>query len=715
MTLTRRQFLEAGTLIGGGLVVGISFAFESLSSYPHTIPGALQPNAFLQVTPDGRIVFEIHKTEMGQGILTGLTTLVAEELDVSPEHIETRFSGIHPDFMNPQFDLMITNASSSIITCFDPVREAAATVRSLLLQAASQSWGVGPDVVVMKDGTVFEQGGNRRANIGEFVELAASLPIPEHVDPKPREQYRYVGRYEKRLDSGGKVNGSTTFGIDTAVPDALTAVVVRCPQFGGSLESFDAGEARGMPGVVDIFEIERGIAVVADGYWHARQAANKVKPVWKTPQATQQSSATIDAEQTRLLDARAAQDKAFEGDGVLAAEYTAPFQAHACMEPMNATAQVHPDRVDVWVSTQAPGIMRAGVARALGRPVEQVNIHWTFAGGGFGRRVYPFACIEAAVIAARTGRPVKVIWSREDDIRHDLYRPAVKCRMHAELVDGETRRWRYRVCAPSLNATLLRGIRARLFPPDLPPAEFDKIIAGAVSEDTDNLEGAVDSPYRLGEKDIDQVFWEPGIPVSFWRSVGNSFNGFFMEGFIDEMAEHAGADVIEFRRAHLEPGSRPRRVLDAVVKAADWGNTAPGVHQGVAIDEMKGSVIGQVADVEVKGNRILVRRIVCVVDAGMIINPDIAKTQIESCIVWGLTAALKSEVTIEDRSVKQGNFNDFPLLKFDETPLMEVHFIDSPEHPVGIGECAVSTVAPAVANAVFRATGKRLRSLPLRL
>jgi isoquinoline 1-oxidoreductase subunit beta len=715
MKLTRREFLAASSVVGGGLLLGFTLSAEEQLTYPNRIDGAFQPNAFIQVTPDGRIILQIHKTEMGQGILTGLATLVAEELSISPRRIETQFAGIHPDYLNPQFNLQITNASSSIITCWEPVREAAAAARTMLLQAAAQSWQLETASLVMEDGYIVERNGDRRASVGDFATLAATMPVPETVELKAPEDFRYIGKFEQRLDSAAKVDGTTIFGIDIAVPDALSAVVVRCPQFGGTLESFDVGEALGLPGVVDIFKIERGVAVVARNYWHALRAAGQVQVTWRVDESTQPSSDDIDREQGRLLDVRAAKDEAFSGEGVLHAEYTAPFQAHACMEPMNATARVGTDVVDIWVSTQAPDIMQAGVAHALGRPVEQVTVHSTFAGGGFGRRVYPFTCIEAALLAARVGRPVKVIWSREDDIRHDLYRPAVKCRLSAKLGAGEVKRWRYRVCGPSLQATLLRGIRSRLFPPDLPDEEFERIVAGASSEDTENIEGAVDSPYRLGEMDVDQVMWEPGIPVSFWRSVGHSFNGFFMEGFIDEMAHQSGADVIDFRRAHLEPGSRARRVLDQVVEASQWGNAKPGVFQGVAIDAIKGAVCGQVADVEVRDGRIHVQRVVCVVDAGRMINPDIAKTQVESCIVWGLTAALKSQVTITNRAVKQSNFHDFPLLAINETPNMEVHFVASDEHPSGVGECAVAPVAPAVANAVFRATGRRLRSLPLRL
>lgn len=716
MAISRRGFLIGSGVVGGGLVLGFALTRDKAPPpFPNGIAGALQPNAFLQVTPDGRIVLQIHKTEMGQGILTGLATIVAEELNTPPTQIETQFAGVHPDYLNPQFDLQITNASSSMITCYVPVREAASAVRTLLLQAAAQNWNVDVGKLEFRDARVYDEANGRDIGIGELVEAAAALPVPESVELKPRAEFRYIGRFEDRLDSEPKVNGAAMYGMDTQVPDALTAVVVRCPHFGGCLESFDDSEARSAPGVLDIFDIESGVAVVAKHYWHARRAADLLKVTWDPDDATQQSSGAISQEQTRLLDAREAEDGAFAGDNVLTAEYTAPFQAHACMEPMNATVAIGADNVDVWVSTQAPGIMQSGVARALGRPDEQVTVHSTFAGGGFGRRVYPNAVIEAALIAQKIGQPVKVIWSREDDIRHDMYRPSTKCRMSADLGDGAVRAWRYRICTPSLHATLVPGIRDRLFPAWLPDFALKQIVAQAERDDIENIEGAVDSAYRLGEMDADQVMWRPGIPVSFWRSVGHSHNGFFMEGFIDEMAHHAGADVVEFRRQHLEPGSRARIVLDRVVELAEWSNTEPGVYQGIAVDQIKGAVSGQVADVVVEGNEIRVKRIVCVVDPGLVINPDIAKTQIESCIVWGLTATLKSEVTIDNQSVVQSNFHDFPVLRMNETPKMEIHLVESGDHPAGVGECSVAPVAPAVANAVFQATGKRLRSLPLRL
>ena len=715
MKLSRRALLVTGGIVGGGLILGFNLTREKKSPYPHGIPGSLQPNAFLQVTPDSRIVLQIHKTEMGQGILTGLVTLVAEELSVSPWSIETQFADVHPDYLNPQFDLQITNASSSMITCYLPVREAAAAVRTLLLQAAARTWNVGVDALYTSEALVMDRSGGQQAAIGDFVELAATLPVPGKVKLKARSDFQYIGQFDSRLDSAAKVNGSAAYGIDTVIPDALTAVVVRCPHFGGRLREFDASEALNSPGVVDIFAIDPGVAVVAGRYSDARRAADRLEVEWVPDESTQESSATIGREQARLLDARDAEDPPFAGDNLLSAEYTAPFQAHACMEPMNATAAIGESKVQVWVSTQAPDVEQAAVAQALGRPVEQVTVHSTLAGGGFGRRVYPNAGVEAALIAEKVGRPVKVIWSREDDIRHDFYRPSVKCRLSAELHGDEVKRWRYRICAPSLHATLVPGIKARLFPAWLPEFVFDQIVAQAARDDIENIEGAVDTPYLLGEKDVDQVKWSPGIPVSFWRSVGHSFNNFFVEGFIDEMAHRAGADGIEFRQKHLEPGSRARIALDRVVEAADWGNTEAGVFQGVAVDAIKSAVCAQVADVQIEGDQIRVKRIVCVVDPGLVVNPDIAKTQIESCIVWGLTGALKSQITIDNRAVQQSNFDDFPVLRINETPKMEIYLIESGDHPAGVGECAVAPVAPAVANAVFQATGTRLRSLPLRL
>ncbi len=713
MTISRREMLIASGGLASGLVFGFNIAAAKPSTYPHPVDGALQPNAFLQVTPNNRVVLQIHKCEMGQGILTGLTTLVAEEMNMAPSRIHTEFAAVHADYLNPQFEMQITNASSSMITCYTPLREAAATVRSLLLQAAADEWGVEPKELQLAHG--FVKGKGKRAPLGALVARAAALPLPANVTLKPRHEFTYIGKFDRRLDSASKVDGSARFGLDIQLPNALHAVVVRSPHFHGELKHFDAAAAKKARGVSDVFAIESGVAVVADSYWHARQAATLLEVAWDIDASVQESSTTIAHEQSRLLDEKDLADGPLVGNQIISAEYTAPFQAHACMEPMNATANVTDDGADVWVATQAPDIMRSAAAAALQLSTERVIVHSTYAGGGFGRRVYPQAVVEAVLISQKMGAPIKLIWSREDDIRHDKYRPAVKCRMSARIDGAQVKHWRYRICTPSLHETLLHGIRARLFPPEVQGDAFAAIIEQAMADDIESIETPLDTPYRYLEKDVQQVMWQPGIPVSFWRSVGHSFNGFFVESFMDELAFQARTDPVEFRHQCLRANSRPRKVLDRLATLADWGNTAAEVSQGVAIDVIKGTVCGQIADVRVVNGEILVDRIVCVVDPGMVINPDIAATQVESCIVWGLTDALKSEVTIADRATVQSNFNDFPVLRIDETPRMVVDFIESGDHPAGVGECAVAPVAPAIANAVFRATGTRLRSLPLRL
>ena len=714
MGLSRRGFLAVSGAVGGSLVLGIDLR-AATTEYPNTIAGGFQPNAWLQVTSDNRIVLQIHKAEMGQGILTGLATLVAEELDIDPRRLEIEFSGVHPEFINPQFDMQITNASSSMITCYLPVREAAAAARSMLMQAAAEAWGVAPATLRMKDAMIFNGDSNRQAPLGEFVALANTLPVPEQVTLKDARDFEYIGRFEQRLDSKTKITGTAPYGIDATVPGAASAVVVRSPHFGGSVKSFDAAGARSSAGVIDVFLTDQGIAVVAESYWQARQAAERLQVEWDPGAVRGVSSASIAQQQDVLLSAAAAEDAPLAGDQVLNVEYTAPLQAHVCMEPLNATVAIGSKQVDVWIGNQAIDVVQAAVAEALDRPRAQVTVHQTFMGGGFGRRVYPDAAVEAAVIANHVGRPIKLTWSREDDLHHDAYRPAVKCRMSAMMEDGAVKQWRYRICGPSHWQTLIPGISALQM-----PGERREVVAAiaaqeAQANDRENLEGAQDTPYRLGTMKVDQILFAPGIPVSFWRSVGHSFNAFFVDGFIDEMAYAGGIDPVTFRLNHLAEGSRERRALARAADAANWGKTTADVVQGVTLDTIKGTTVAMIADVRVHERSIQVDRILCAVDCGVVVNPGIARSQVESCIVYGLTAALKGKITIENGAVQQSNFHDYPMVRINETPVMEVHLIESNHPPSGVGECAVAPVAPAIANAVFRATGQRLRSLPLRL
>ena len=719
MTISRRNFLLGSSVVGGGLLFAFHISKQALAStatkYPNAIVGALQPNAFLQITPDNRVIFQMHKAEMGQGILTGLTTLVAEELGIDPREIETEFADVHPEFINPFFGMQITNASSSMITCYQPVREAAACVRTLLLDAAAKEWKTKPMALEARDGLIVERKGGRSAPMGEFASLAESLSVPEKVELKATEEFRFIGKFNGRLEAAQKVNGTAVYGIDAKVPDALTAVVVRCPHFGGSVKSFDSSVAMKSRAVVDIFQIARGIAVVADNYWHAREAANKLQIEWDAGPYADVSSASIASEQRRLLDEAEKGNPAVNDANNLSVEYSAPFQAHVCMEPMNATVSITDERVDVWSSNQAVDMMQAGVAEALNRPRAEVTIHNTFLGGGLGRRVYPDAVAEAALVAQHVGRTVKTIWSREDDIHHDFYRPVVKSRMSGRLNGDKVESWDFCIAAPSHWQTLIKNSSALRLPGEA--REVVNAIADqeAKTNDRENLKGAEDTPYLLGEMKVEQIQFSPGIPVSFWRSVGHSFNGFFVEGFMDEMARKAGVDGVEFRKKHLAKGSREKAALELAATKANWGKSKTGIFQGVAVENIKSSICAQVADVEIQNNEIRVRRIVCAVDCGVVINPDIVVTQIQSSIVHGLTAALKGEITIENGAVVQNNFDDYEMLRMAEMPEIEVYIVKSDEAPSGVGECAVPPVAPAVANAVYAATGQRLRSLPLRL
>ncbi|MDR2839294.1 MAG: molybdopterin-dependent oxidoreductase [Azonexus sp.] len=719
MNISRRTFLLTGLAATGSLAIGISFADDKVAAmppYPHASDTDLQPNAWLQVTPDNRIIFQFHKAEMGQGIMTGLITVVAEELDVEPATIIRQFSGIHPAYLNPQFHLQVTNASSSMITCYQPIREAAATVRMLLLAAAAKTWGVPAGELDSCDGMVIHAGSGQKAPCGDFVHMARSLPLPAQLAFKSPDQYRFVGKFNRRLEARDKTNGAAQYGIDITPAGTVVAVVVRCPHFGGKLKRFDAAEARVMRGVLAVAQIDdSAVAVAATHYWYARQAADKLHVEWDAGVMQGVSSQTIAHAQRTALDEAEAAAGLPVAPGSLSAEYTAGYMAHAPMEPMNATVAIAGDKVDVWVSTQAPDIVRSAVARSLGLAPEKITVHGCYLGGGFGRRVIADVAVDAAKVAKQIGKPVKVIWSREDDLQHDAYRPAVTSRMYAELDGGSVKSWRFRIAGDSLIYNLIHVLRPVIFPPAMPDAEVEKIARKKMETDDKNIE-TVDHPaYQFGQTKVDQVFVQSGIPVFFWRSVGHSFNTFFLESFMDEMAHKARTESLAFRLKHLPPDSTESKLLKLVAEKAQWGRAKKGRFQGIALDRIKGAIVAMVAEISVRKKAIRVHRIVSAVDAGRIINPDIARSVIESCVLWGMSACLHDQITIKDGRVEQSNFHDYAVARMDETPAMEVHLVESDRPPVGVGECSVALVAPAIGNAVFKATGKRLRSLPLKV
>ncbi len=713
---SRRQFLKAGGAAGGGLLVALQLPLagcsdrggdsESTTGEP-SAGGAVfrdfRPNAFVQIASDGGVTLTIHKSEMGQGVHTSLATILAEELDIDPAAVVVEMAPEHPDYRFGRG--MGTGGSTSVRFSWEPLALAGATARAMLMQAAAQQWGVAPGDCRTDNGHVIGPDGSRFA-YGELATAAAELPPPQDARPRSPETYRYIGQPLARVDTPAKVDGSAVFGIDVQLPGLLTAVVIRPPAFGATVKSVDDTAALAMPGVKKVAAISGGVGVVATGYWEARQAAAKLVIEWEPGPHAGNDDAAIAA----LLDGEAEVPGAVsreQGDALaeladtsdsIEAVYRLPFLAHATLEPMNCTAHVQPNRCDIWVPTQGQTRARNTAAQVAGMSPSQVQVTTTYLGGGFGRRFEVDFVIDAVELSRAAGAPVKVIWSREEDMRNDFYRPASWHRLRARVVGGKPVAWHHHLVGPS--------IMWRLAP-------------GAIKDGVDRtlVEGARNLPYGIPNILVDSVLVLPHVPVGYWRSVGSSHNGFVVESFIDELAHAAGTDPVAFRRSLLADHPRHRGVLERAAAEANWGKPLPqGRYHGIAVHESYGSYVAQVAEVSVtEDNQPRVHRVTCVIDCGRIVNPDTIAAQMESGIVYGLTAALMGEINIEAGGVRQSNFHDYPLLRFDDMPQVSVHIIDSDAAPGGVGEPATPPIAAAVCNAIFAATGKRIRALPIRL
>ncbi|WP_022960264.1 xanthine dehydrogenase family protein molybdopterin-binding subunit [Spongiibacter tropicus] len=719
MSVSRRNFIKGSALLGGSLVVGVSLTGCGPTPLPHAAAGDLQPNAFIQLTPQGDFIMQLHKVEMGQGTHTGLATLVAEELNMPPEMLRIEHAQFHPDFIDPDFYVMLTGGSSSVRTSFTPLREAAAMLSQLLRQAAAEQQGVGIEQVQLRDGSLYV--GDKQIAPGSLVEMARQLPQPETLELKPATEFRFIGKQNTRLDAHSKSTGTATFGIDAQYPGALSAVLLRCPHFGGSLKGFDASAAEGSPGLVQVLEVDGAVAVLADNYWHARQAANKIQLDWDKGPLAGVSSDALRAQRHEL--AKTEEGKVVEELGEASAAtgerfeviYDVPYLAHATMEPMNALAVPTENGLEIWSGMQGVQLAVDAVARATGLEKSQIQVHNHFLGGGFGRRIQNDYVVEAARIAQLSGKPVRLIWSREDDTRHDYYRPNSSALM-AATVDGDTvSSLQIKAVAPSIFGQFLPLMTRSLLPAWLPGGVHETIGDMAAGSDPAATEGLIHSPYQFPYKRSNYVMQELTAPLGYWRSVGHSQNAFFIEGFIDELAHRTGRNPLDFRLANMDKASRHYRVLSEVAKRADWGNPPAGQFQGLAVHESFGSVVAEVVTVSVDGGQLKVHKVVCAVDCGMVVNPEIVVAQMESGIIFGLTAALKGEITLQDGAVQQSNFHDYGMLRMPETPEIEVHLLASTNPPSGVGEPGTPPIAPALANAIFAATGQRLRQLPLRL
>ncbi|MBK1704537.1 xanthine dehydrogenase family protein molybdopterin-binding subunit [Halochromatium glycolicum] len=705
MKMTRRSFLQVSGLAGGGFLLG----FQLSAAEARTAPVAddeFAPNAWVRIDPDGRITAVVASSEMGQGVMTAIPMLLAEELEADWLRIQAEFAPADRAYTNPIIGQQLTGGSTAVRGYWTPVREAGAAARMMLLAAAAQRWGVAENACSARNGEVIHAASGRRLGYGELAGDAAKQPVPAAVFLKEPGEFRLLGTPQKRLDTPAKCDGSAVFAQDVTRPNMLTAVVQRCPVFGGTRMGFDAESARQVKGVVDVLPLaDDAVAVVAEGWWPAQQARDKLRIDWDFAGNGGLSSAEIRRRFEQAVDAgisaRSEGDVAAalgQAGKTLEATYEVPYLAHACMEPMTCVAEVGEDGCDVWVGTQAQTRTQQTAMAITGLPQEQVRVHTLFLGGGFGRRSEQDFVRDAVSLAQQTGRPVKVIWSREDDIQHDYYRPATYNRLAAALdADGKPLAWRHRIAGPSIRARNSEQVRES-------------------GMDGSSVEGAENMPYEIANLDVTYAMVNPPVPVGYWRSVGSSQNAFVTEAFFDEVARAAGRDPYELRLELLADQPRHRGVLELAAKKAGWGEPLPaGRARGIAVAKSFGSYCAQVAEVELDENRVRVKRVVCAIDCGQIVNPAIIEAQMESGIAYGLNATLNGEITIGNGRVQQGNFDDYPLLGIAEMPEVEVRILESDASPGGVGEPGTPPIAPAVANAVFALTGEPVRRLPIRL
>jgi isoquinoline 1-oxidoreductase subunit beta len=707
--LTRRDLLKLGALAGGGLLLGIalpSIAREESKSSSPSKSGPFEPNAWLRIGSDGSIAIVVARSEMGQGVSTALPMLIAEELEVSLGAVAIEFAPAAPAYVNRMLGQQVTGGSTSVREGWTILREAGALARTLLVQAAAATWKVPESECTARHGRVQHKDGKRSLGYGELAALASTLPIPQSVQLKAPQDWTLIGTEQPRLDTPAKVSGRARFGIDVRLPGMVYASIERCPIFGGRVRRFDASAAKSSPGVIDVLKIDSGIAVVASDTWSALRARRLLKVDWDPVGNGHLDSAGLRQKFRKLLDKPGslansvgnAQKALSAATTRLEAEYEVPFQAHACMEPMNCTAIVAADRCEIHAPTQAQTRALETARRLTGLPEAQIAIHTTYLGGGFGRRLEQDFVADAIALAKRLGRAVQVVWTREDDLTHDFYRPMTLNRLSGGLdADGKPVGWHHRIVGPSILARVK------------PAAIKDGI-------DPTSVEGAAQIPYDIPNLRVEYRRADTPVPVGFWRSVGSSQNAFVVECFLDELARAAGRDPLELRRALLAGKPRHLKVLNLAAERAGWDRPlGQGRARGIAFAECFGSIVAEVAQIAIVAGKLKIERVVCAIDCGRVVNPDTVRAQVRGAVVFGLTAALKGAITISGGRVEQSNFHDYPLLRFDESPDIDVYTVPSEAEPGGVGEPGTPPIAPAVANAVFALTGTPVRALPIQL
>jgi len=703
--ISRRNFLKVSAT-GGAVLFSVCIPGLCGAATLEAANGVFEPNVWVKISADDSTTITLSMLEMGQGVMTSMPMLVAEELDLDWNKVKTVWAPADPRYGNPNFGgAQLTAGSNSVRGMWKLLREAGASARSMLITAAAQTWNVPENTCTTDKGEVIHAASNRRLRYGALVDKAAVVPVPKTVSLKSPKDFKIAGKSLPRLDIPEKVNGTAGFGLDVQRPGMLIARVVRCPVFGGKVASFNADKAKALPGVRNVVKISSGIAVVADNYWAASKGVEALVVTWDEGPLKTLNSADIMKKYVALAEqpGKVARN---DGDAPAALKSNAksfersfelPFLAHATMEPMNCTADVRANSCDVWVPTQGQTASHEAAMAASGLKADAVNIHTTYLGGGFGRRGEADFVTDAVETSKAVGKPVKVVWTREDDMQHDYYRPVTYLKMSGALdASGKPTVFMQRIVQQSLLKKL----------GSLPPDGVDRI----------SVDGSATLPYDIPNIRVEYTETDPGIPYGFWRSVGCSVQGYVVEAFIDEMAKAAGKDPYQFRRDLLGKQPRHRAVLDLVAEKSGWTKPLPaGRGRGIAMMEAFGSILAQVAEVSVTNNAVKVHKVWCAVDCGWVINPDTVKAQMEGGTLFGLTAALKGEITIQNGRVVQRHFNDYPVIRHNEAPEVEVHLVSSTETPGGIGEPSTAIAAGALVNAVAAVTGKRIYKLPIRL
>ena len=714
---SRRTFLKAaGAFAAVGLTIGFEWAGTGRLALAATMPDAtFAPNAFLRVAPDNSVTVIAKHVEMGQGAYTGIATIVAEELDANWQDVRVESAPADAKrYANLAFGtIQGTGGSSAMANSWMQLREAGAKARAMLVSAAAAQWQVPASELTTRDGSVHHAATNRTATYGSLASAAARLPVPDTVTLKSPKDFRLIGHHLPRVDVPPKTNGTAQFTLDVTFPGMLVALLQRPPLFGATVKSFDASAAKAVPGVVSVVQVPGGVAVVAKGFWAAKQGRDALKVEWDDSKAEKRSSDAIMAEYRQLAE-QPGMSARKDGDATkalagavkkISASYAFPYLAHAPMEPLDAVVKLTADSCEIWAGDQFQTVDQANAAHTAGLDPQQVKIHTLYAGGSFGRRAntqsdYIVEAVSIAKALGANGTPVKLQWTREDDIHGGLYRPMYFHKLDAGLsADGKLVGWRHRIVGQSI----------------LAGTPFASVMVKNGIDGT-SVEGAANVAYAIPNISVELTTTQTGVPVLWWRVVGSSHTAFAVEAFMDEAAHAARKDPFVFRRDLLAREPRMRGVLELAAQKAGWDPAKPlpkGRGRGIAVAEAFKTFVAQVAEVSVdKDGNVKVERVVCAVDCGTPINPDVIAAQMEGGIGFGLGAALHSAITLKDGKVEQNNFDGYQVLRFAEMPKVEVHIVQSGEAPTGVGEPGVAPVGPAVANAIFAATGRRIHSLP---